>query len=456
MTAPAHADPRHAVYGPSGADRWIFCAASIAAMEGRPSPPNVYSAHGSFAHAVGALCLSSAINPRELIGVASNTFADELRPDIDAGFVFTLTAEDAESLAQYVDAVRAEFVEFDALRMPGGVPALQWIEEKVDLSDALGIDDQFGTSDAINYCPATKHLSVHDLKFGIGERVDAPDNWQLILYALGAVLLLMDQGHEVETVALTIHQPRLNHRSSALYTCDDILEFGMYAALRAQRAETIRLAGLATANPDDWHADSKTCRWCTYLPHCAHAGNEVRASMDVAEIEFAMLTLADVGAASHRVLDTANTDTAARAARLSVLLHKAAFIEVWLSNVRTEALRMLHAGDVLPDWKLVEGRKGHRKWSNDDLAARVLDVLGMQPFQIFTPGAVRSPAQIDTLIRAMLADDPHAFSDDDLAELHSLITQKSGAPSLAHKSDPRPAIDPVDLESLITPMDDET
>ncbi|MGV0954550.1 MAG: DUF2800 domain-containing protein [Fluviibacter sp.] len=460
--------PRHAVYGPSSGDRWVFCVASIAASEHLPNPPNKYSAHGSFAHAVGALCLTTDANPRDLIGVDSDVFADDLSDDIAAGFTFTLDVPDADALAQYVNAIRAEFVEFDAMRMPGDAPALQWIETRLDLSDALGIDDQFGTSDAINYSTVDGHLSVHDLKFGVGEKVYAPDNWQLILYALGAVLMLMDKGHDVATVTLTIHQPRLNHRSSVTYTCDDILEFGMYAALRAQRAETIRLAGIASATPDDWHADAKTCRWCPAFARCAAAGNEVRAAMDVQEIEFAMLTLADASASAYRVthgarnaLDNADDPgapearEAAHAANVSRLLMKVTFVELWTKAVRTEALRMAHAGARLPDWKLVEGQRGHRKWSDENLVARVLDALGLDADQIYAPTALRSPAQIDALIRAALVDKPEAFTADDIAELHSLITQKPGAPTLAHITDARPAIEFVDLDSLITPMDDE-
>lgn len=63
----------------------------------------------------------------------------------------------------------------------------------------------FGTGDCLII--ANKTLYIIDLKYGRGVLVDAEDNPQMMLYALGA-LNIFDALYDIEEVEMTIFQPR--------------------------------------------------------------------------------------------------------------------------------------------------------------------------------------------------------------------------------------------------------
>ena len=82
------------------------------------------------------------------------------------------------------------------------------IEQRLDFSY---VPQGFGTGDWIII--ADKKLHIIDFKYGMGVLVDAGDNPQIKLYALGA-LEIYDSLYDIEEVSMTIFQPR-RRRTSA-------------------------------------------------------------------------------------------------------------------------------------------------------------------------------------------------------------------------------------------------
>lgn len=78
-------------------------------------------------------------------------------------------------MGEYVETIWA------LAQQPG---AILMVEQKCDFSHIVCIPDQFGTSDAV--ISIGDALQIHDLKYGY-EKVDAFENPQLMLYALGAL-----------------------------------------------------------------------------------------------------------------------------------------------------------------------------------------------------------------------------------------------------------------------------
>jgi hypothetical protein len=73
------------------------------------------------------------------------------------------------------------------------------------LEPLQSIDKDFGgTADAVRYRPSTGELRVFDAKFGSGVYVEAEDNKQMKMYALGVMLKL---NRPVKSVICTIVQP---------------------------------------------------------------------------------------------------------------------------------------------------------------------------------------------------------------------------------------------------------
>jgi hypothetical protein len=102
------------------------------------------------------------------------------------------------------------------------------VEQRVDFSHIVGVNS-FGTADAVVI--AGNELQIHDLKYGRGVQVDAEQNEQLQLYALGA-LEQFSLLYDFDSVRLFIHQPRLNHVSEWALSVEELLAFGQ----RAQEA----------------------------------------------------------------------------------------------------------------------------------------------------------------------------------------------------------------------------
>ena len=92
------------------------------------------------------------------------------------------------------------------------------IEQRLDYS--AYVPEGFGTGDLL--IVADKTLTVIDLKYGKGVAVDAEWNPQMMLYGLGA-LELFDCIYDIETVRMTIYQPRLESVSTWEISVPDLM-----------------------------------------------------------------------------------------------------------------------------------------------------------------------------------------------------------------------------------------
>lgn len=77
------------------------------------------------------------------------------------------------------------------------------IEQKLNFSKF--VPDGFGTGDCVIIADGTIHII--DFKYGQGVLVEAEDNLQMKLYALGA-LEMFDGIYDISAVSMTIYQPR--------------------------------------------------------------------------------------------------------------------------------------------------------------------------------------------------------------------------------------------------------
>ena len=83
------------------------------------------------------------------------------------------------------------------------------VEHRLDFSEY--VPDGFGTGDLVIVADGV--LEIADFKGGRGVRVEADHNSQLMLYGLGA-LLEFEALYDIQTVRMSIVQPRLNNVST--------------------------------------------------------------------------------------------------------------------------------------------------------------------------------------------------------------------------------------------------
>jgi hypothetical protein len=373
----------HAKLSPSGAHRWMRCPGSVALEAPFPDNSNRYSAEGTLAHDLAAHYFQDAVDPHTLVGTEAT---------VD-GFDFTISKEMAAFVMDYAKLVR-EYAE-------GGILL---VEKRVDFSPVIGVPDSFGTSDAIII--KGDELIVVDLKFGMGVKVDATENEQLQLYALGA---LNDFGilADFTMVTMVIHQPRLNHVSEWTIPVEQLREFGEDARLAAVEVldhETPRL-----------EAGEKQCRFCKAKAVCPALNDSV--SLATAGVA----TAADFA----EFLPTLVED------ELSTAMSRVELVEQWCKGIRAEVERRLLAGTSVEGYKLVAGRKGNRAWADAAEAERIMK----KSFRMRDDDMYEQVLISPTAAEKLLKDTPKRW-----ARVQDLIQRGEGRPSVAPATDKRPAL----------------
>lgn len=397
----------HARLSPSGAEKWMGCPASLAAEKGIPEVRSNHAAQGTAAHAVAEQVLR-AVNPSWVN--KRPPFNKTLASDYIGETVenWLITDDMADPIQEYIDTVLVE-----------AAGKTLHVEQRVDFSHVVGVRNSFGTADAI--IVNGDELQIHDLKFGQGVKVDAVNNKQLMIYALGA-LRVFELGNEFNTVKLFIHQPRLNHVSEWTISVQDLKKFGREVKLAAGKAIKIFDASLKgeLPAPEDFNPSEKGCRWCKAAPTCKAYAKKVYSL--VAE-EFTTCEPGKLEPVNPAFLSDAE---------LASVYQDLTLIEKWCEKVKAAVAQKLLAGGALPGLKIVKGKAGARKWSNvdevEELICQTFDDFG----RFYSQPVLLSPTQAEKLLKT----NPEKWE-----MLTPYIQRSQGSPTVAFENDPRPAIE---------------
>jgi hypothetical protein len=248
-----------------------------------------------------------------------------LHPDDTSGP--QVDEEMVEAVGRYVDTVWA---------LSQGNELL--VEQRVDFSHIVGVEESFGTADGVII--AGNELQIHDLKYGKGVRVDAEQNEQLQLYALGA-LEQFSMLYDFETVRLFIHQPRLNHVSEWALTVEELQAFGE----RAQEAAASVIVmfniadceGVETLPLENFTPGEKQCRFCKASAICTA---RQQLHFDTIAGDFVDLTQPT----GEQLAEAVKRVPLLTAEQLAEVYSQADFIESWLKAVRDRVNSELNAG----------------------------------------------------------------------------------------------------------------
>ena len=372
------------------------CAGSLAMESGLPDTSSKFADEGTAAHELAAWALEAGNDAAAYIGRLIDVDGTEFEVDQDM----------ADAVQIYLDNVRS-YVQGGQLM----------IEQRVDFSHVVNVPDQGGTSDAIIITADGTEIQVHDLKYGRGVRVDAQDNEQLKLYALGALNEYGMVG-DFKTVRAVIHQPRLGHLSEAVYTIEQIEQFAGHAGERA----FIAIQVLNHKDEATLHLEpgEKQCQWCKAKANCPKLAALVEESVGA---DFGYLTSesADV----DKLIDN-DVPLADKMAAVDL-------IEDWCKAVRAETERRLFDGIPVPGYKLVEGKRGNRKWANASEVEAALKSMRLKVEEMYDFTLI-SPTSAEKLHKA------GTIGKRQWPRLQELITQSEGKPSVAPESDKRPAL----------------
>lgn len=388
----------HARLSPSGAHRWMRCPGSSVLEAQYPDSSSVFADEGTAAHTLAAFCLQDNTDAHEYIGEVIHVGERK----------FTVDKSMAKFVQDYVDYVREQ--------AEGGTLL---VEQKLPIGHVTGEEGAHGTSDAVVIKGST--LKVIDLKYGMGVRVDAAQNEQAQMYALGA-LEAYDMLGDFKTVELHIHMPRLEHVSDWSIPVADLCSFGADVGKAARAVEEA-----SYASGDDIKAylaaGEKQCKFCRAKSGCP-AYVESIAEVLVGEVatkdDFAALLAADK-------VEPVGADTGDNF--LSIAMSKVDAVEQWCKAVRAEVDRRLTSGKPVEGFKLVDGKRGPRKWASEAEAEKMLKSFRLKLDEMYEKSLI-SPTTANKIFKS----DPKRW-----AKLEKLITQSDGKPSVAPASDPRPA-----------------
>ena len=367
-----HSARAHALLSASSAARWLTCPPSAVAAEAYPNQETEFTKEGTLAHEV-AEAVTNMVDPR-----GSWDLYDYLR--VRHG----CDAEMIDCALSYRDYIEEQKKDNEALVL---------LEQRVDFSP--WVPDGFGTCDCIIIHGDT--LTIIDYKYGVGVAVSAKDNPQMKLYALGA---LNDYGiaYDVQKVEMHIFQPRINNVSADSLTVDELMTWA---------EKTVKPIAQKAAKGKGTYKPSEHCKFCPHAGKCRALTKLCTEYVETHNLRVGVPVLAP-----HEVAE---------------VLAMEPLINLWLKRVKDQAMTTMMNGGEVPGWKLVEGRQGLRKWSDELKVVETLKAAGFN-WEDFTKTELLSPAAMDK-----------AIGKKKVAELlPDFIERAAGAPVLAPESDKRP------------------
>ena len=361
----------HALLSASSSHRWLNCPPSARLCEGYDDKGSNFAAEGSDAHSLCEFKLRKALGMEAKDPTEDLTWYDAEMEEAASGyaaFVMELVAEAKKTCSDPVVL----------------------IEQRLDYSKY--VQSGFGTGDCVLISDGTLHIV--DFKYGRGVLVEAEDNPQMKLYALGA-LEIFDCLYDIDTVSMTIYQPRRANVSTFTLTRQELLDW----------AETVLVptAELAFAGQGEYHRDE----WCLFCKAKADCRERARANMELARYEFRQPPLL--------------TDE-----EVEEILGKLDSLMDWASDIKDYALQAAIRGKHWSGYKLVEGR-ANRRYTDENAVVAAVKAAGYDPYD--EPKLLGVTAMTTLLGRKQFND-----------ILGGLITKPQGKPTLVPESDKRPAM----------------
>lgn len=364
---------KHALLSPSSSSRWLNCPPSLRLGQRYKDTTSSYAAEGTDAHTLCEYKLKSALGIK----------AKDPTPNL------AYYNEEMEACATDYAAYILELVEEAKNKCSD---PLVLIEQRVDYSRfAKG---GFGTGDCVIVSDDT--LQICDYKHGLGILVNAYDNSQLKLYALGA-LELFDGIYDINTVSMIVYQPRRSNISTYTISKEELYTWANEVVRPKAR---LAYAGGGDFKCGDW------CFFCKIKHECRH---RAEYNLELAKHEFKLPpTLEDED--------------------IEEILGQIDGLISWASDIKEYAMQSAFRGKQWQGFKLVEGRS-NRRYVNEDAVVELVKSNGYDPYNHKVKGIT---AMEKTLGKTKFSE-----------LLSSLIEKPKGKPTLVPESDKRPAINTI-------------
>ncbi len=381
---------KHAYLAASASHRWLKCPPSAKLCAEEEDKGSPYAQQGTDAHELCQYLVEEALR-RDCRDPTENlTWYD---------------GEMQEAAEGYRDFVMEQIAEAKKLCKD----PLVCIEQVLDFSK--WVEHGFGTGDCV--IVADDLLQIIDFKYGLGVLVEAEDNPQLKLYALGALDTFGDL-YDIQRIRLSIYQPRRGNICSWETNKEYLLTWADEILAPA--------AKLAYAGEGEYAA-GEHCVFCKVKASCR---KRAEYNLELAKHELAdgtERTVPFVPGETKRTVPFVPEAPTLSPEEIAEILPRIDGMISWAEDVKAYALKQALSGTKYPGFKLVEG-KSNRRFTDEALAAKIALDAGYEPYEQKILGVTALQKQLGRK------------KFDEL--LGSLVTKPRGKPVLAQESDKRP------------------
>ena len=361
---------KHALLSASSSHRWLECPPSALLEKEQPNSTSKAAEEGTAAHAMAEHKLNFELHHQS---------------------VYQPSLFDNEEMEGYTDDYVSYVMEQIGQAKEQCNDPLILLEERLDFSKY--VPDGFGTGDCVII--ADDKLQIIDLKYGLGVLVEAQDNPQMMLYALGA-LLTYGTLYDIKEVSMTIFQPRRENISTWTIPVEQLYQWAK---------EVVKPQAQLAINGDGEFKSGSHCTFCKIRVKCRA---RAESNLKIAQMEFQKPALLD-DAEIEEVLATINDLTK------------------WANEVQAYALDMaVNRGKEWIGYKLVSGRSV-RKYDDEEKVATAAIANGYE--DIFKMSLIGLTEMTKLMGKKKF--------DEILGEF---IIKPKGKPSLVPLSDKRKAI----------------
>lgn len=314
---------KHSVCSASGSHRWLNCTKSARLELTFGDIESAVAAEGTAAHALCEHKLRKALKLRSKKPVSQY---------------------DSDEMDEYTDGYVAFVMEVLAQAKHKCKDPIILIEQKLNLSSY--VLEGSGTCDTLIVGDGILH--IFDFKYGQGVVVEAEDNPQMKLYALGA-LELFDILYDIKEVAMTIYQPRRENVSTWTVGVSE---------LKAWAEEILKPKALMAFNGEGEFIPGEWCCFCKANNVCR---SRAEHNLELAKYEFKMQPLL--------------TD-----AEVEDILSYIDDLVSWASSIKEYALRVALDGKQWNGWKVCEGRS-NRRYTDENAVICAVKTSGFDPYE---------------------------------------------------------------------------
>lgn len=441
----------HAVKSPSSSKRWggrEACTASIKAQRDYPSGGgNDASRRGTCGHQMSEeMLLDESIDPQSYLGRTMvfegkklPVWGDTQKPvdeavteELESGATTAVVIVDQSLIDECMTHVL--YVR-ERVALTGGT---LYVEQSVPIDHITGETDATGSADVGIVYGNT--VEICDLKLG-RTPVDAYEvvtpahedfitgkpvpeivepNEQIAMYASGFMRKL-ELLYDFKHVILTISQPPLGRVSQWSGTVEE-----MNVVIDRLRVRSVECDESPVFRPSE-----SNCRFCRASGNCK------------AQTEFVISTALEGFDTDEPKVRTPAEVELGEAYRLVPL------VSTWLKAVGERVFEALQAGKRVARadgvaYKLVEGKKGARTWTDEAEAEATLKKMRLKTDQMYNQSLI-SPTTAEKLAKAPKTKKgeptlPPVLGPTQWNRLQALITQDTGKPAVVLETDPRPPI----------------